>query len=636
VESIRAGRRTIAHAAVAAFALAVSMLVAPAAGAYTFGEPAVQAAGPEVQLYDWSTQKCSDDDIPDQPSRAFRNSAGEVVFINSHHTTRRWAGSSLAGISHSCSILMGSGKNSDPSQYDNREWLATTWTADGDTVYGLIHAEYQGWQYGPGYCIRPGELFAEKRKCWYNALTLTASTDGGSKFSHAAPPAHYAAGPPYRYEAGIGPIGFFQPSNIVRGRDGWFYLLTHTEGYGAQPTGSCLLRSNRLDDARSWRTWDGTGFNRRFRDPYLHDYPPEEGVCAPVSRNQVGTRSESLTWSTYLKKWVLVGSADNADGVSGPGFYYNTSDDLVNWSAPRLLMNAELPWTYECQDGPEQLRDPSLLDDDSTSRNFDTIGQRPYLFFTRFNVQFNTSGGCFTNLDRDLIRIPVEFSNQQPGGPGAALMLSSASPPAGELVTFDASGSRDADGSIVRFEWDLDGDGTYERDTGSSPVTERSYERPHAVTVTVRVSDDDGKATDETAVVRVGGPARSPRPAVAVTTGAGGPTSAPGAGVAAPAPMGTMSAARRARGSAARGAVLRVRVPAAGTLRVRPAAGRRALRTTRRAVGSAGSLSLRVRPSRSGRAVIARRGRLRVRALLAFTPVGGRTQTSNVLVTLRR
>ena len=91
---------------------------------------------------------------------------------------------------------------------------------------------------------------------------------------------------------------------------------------------------------------------------------------------------------------MLVGSADNADGVSGAGFYYFTSDDLINWSMAKLLMNAELPWTYQCQDGPEQLRDPSLLDNDSTSRNFDTIGQRPFLFFTRFNVQFNNPTSC--------------------------------------------------------------------------------------------------------------------------------------------------------------------------------------------------------------------------------------------------
>ena len=107
----------------------------------------------------------------------------------------------------------------------------------------LIHAEYQGYNHSPGYCIRSGESFADKQKCWYNALTLAKSTNGGATFSHAAPPDHYVGGPPYRYLAGTGPIGFFQPSNIVRGKDGLYYVLVHVEDYGVQPYGTCLWRT---------------------------------------------------------------------------------------------------------------------------------------------------------------------------------------------------------------------------------------------------------------------------------------------------------------------------------------------------------------------------------------------------------
>ena len=216
------------------------LLAAPAAHAYTFGEPAVRATGPEARVFDWSTQKCASDDIPDQPTRAFRDSTGQVVLINSHHTVRRYTGPALDSVVHRCPILIGSGKSSDPSRYDNREWLATMYTPNGTNVYAIIHAEYQGWEYGPGYCIRPGELFEDKQKCWYNALTLATSTNGGASFSHTTPPTHYVAGPPYQYAAGIGPIGFFQPSNIVRGKDGYFYIMVHTEDYGVQPLGSCL------------------------------------------------------------------------------------------------------------------------------------------------------------------------------------------------------------------------------------------------------------------------------------------------------------------------------------------------------------------------------------------------------------
>jgi hypothetical protein len=39
----------------------------------------------------------------------------------------------------------------------------------------------------------------------------------------------------------------------------------------------------------------------------------------------------------------------------------------------------------------------------------------------------------------------------------------------GASKEFDASPSSDPDGSIVRYEWDLDGNGSYERDTGANP-----------------------------------------------------------------------------------------------------------------------------------------------------------------------
>ncbi len=40
---------------------------------------------------------------------------------------------------------------------------------------------------------------------------------------------------------------------------------------------------------------------------------------------------------------------------------------------------------------------------------------------------------------------------------------------------FNASGSTDPDGTIAKYEWDLDGNGTYETDTGTTATTSRSY-----------------------------------------------------------------------------------------------------------------------------------------------------------------
>ena len=66
----------------------------------------------------------------------------------------------------------------------------------------------------------------------------------------------------------------------------------------------------------------------------------------------------------------------------------------------------------------------------------------------------------------------------------------------GALVSYTAAASSDEDGSITKYEWDLDGDGTFEKTT-TGATTSRRYTAPGAITVKVRVTDDDGaKATD--------------------------------------------------------------------------------------------------------------------------------------------
>src|SRR6185369_14628500 len=40
----------------------------------------------------------------------------------------------------------------------------------------------------------------------------------------------------------------------------------------------------------------------------------------------------------------------------------------------------------------------------------------------------------------------------------------------GESVTFDASASKDSDGTIAKYQWDLDGNGTFETSTGTTPT----------------------------------------------------------------------------------------------------------------------------------------------------------------------
>ena len=169
--------------------LAAFLLPASPAAAFVFNEPTVRQIAPETVPFDWSAQKCTNDDIPDQPARAFREANGTINFVDSHHTVWRSTTTNLTTLSHRCSpVMMNSHNNTDPAMYDDKEWIGATWTSDGTTVYGLVHSEYQGYRHAPGgYCIRSGEPFAEKAKCWQNAITLVTSTNGGSTFSHTTP-----------------------------------------------------------------------------------------------------------------------------------------------------------------------------------------------------------------------------------------------------------------------------------------------------------------------------------------------------------------------------------------------------------------------------------------------------------------
>ncbi len=91
---------------------------------------------------------------------------------------------------------------------------------------------------------------------------------------------------------------------------------------------------------------------------------------------------------------------------------------------------------------------------------------------------------------------------------------------AGSLVAFNASGSTDSDGTIVKYEWDLDGNGSYETNTGSTPTTSKTYANAEEVTVGLRVTDDGGAADQavRTLVVSNGTPGNvSPQAAFTIS-----------------------------------------------------------------------------------------------------------------------
>ncbi|WP_119418173.1 hypothetical protein [Desertibaculum subflavum] len=341
---------------------------------------------------------CEQRDVPDTPARAWRGADGNVSLVASHAVNRRMVGPSLDRVKQDCAVIYrGSGRDR-PEAHDDRSWISATYTLDGTTIHALLHNEFHG-QHRPTLCPA-----ANYRACWRNSITAAASGDGGASFRFDG----LVAGLPYRFRGDAGrPTGIFGTSNIFK-HDGRYYVFVWADGLEAQPRGACLLRTERLGDARSWRAFDGTGFGVRFADPDREDaIDPARHVCAPVAPQALASTVRSVVWHAASKRWIAIQSMARRtapDAVPTVGIWWTSSADLLRWSAPRLLWATPLLTHLDCG-RTEAVYYPALLDPGSDSRNFETVGDRAWLYVTRLNLE-----GCRITWNRDLVRLPVRIA----------------------------------------------------------------------------------------------------------------------------------------------------------------------------------------------------------------------------------
>jgi subtilisin-like proprotein convertase family protein len=133
---------------------------------------------------------------------------------------------------------------------------------------------------------------------------------------------------------------------------------------------------------------------------------------------------------------------------------------------------------YETNQGPTATAQTTFL----TSGSF-TVG-----------VEVTDSSGA---TDTKTLSVPVTAA------PVAAIVPSALTLRPHQSVTFDASGSSDADGTIANYRFDLDGNGSYETDTGSTATTSTSFAALGAHTVRVRVTDNAGATATASVIVTV-------------------------------------------------------------------------------------------------------------------------------------
>jgi hypothetical protein len=284
-----------------------------------------------------------------------------------------------------------------PDSYDNQEWITSIYR-EGDVIHALITNEYHD-PFAPN--CAPGNT-SPGNPCWYNSITYAFSTDGGHTFTHATAPGHVVAPPWQKWDpTGTPPLhGYFFPSGIVFGSDNFYYSIFKAIDRSWNEA-ICVMRTQMLGDPTSWRAWDGTGFSLQMTSPYTG---PAPAMCAAVVYPPDVVGQPTLTYNTYLEKYMMVG----ATRVGGPtefvcGVGYLLSSDLINWTRMRLVRTEYISFSPSCwsPSGATATVYASIIDHGDTTVSFERSGQTPYLYYTRFNDH---------DLNRDLVRVPMTIT----------------------------------------------------------------------------------------------------------------------------------------------------------------------------------------------------------------------------------
>jgi hypothetical protein len=357
------------------------------------GPPDIAVEDTPVVVFEHST-RCEPMDLPDAPLRAFRRADGMVVAFATHYINRELVGPSLAALAHDCRVVYQGHHLADPAKFDDRTWIAATWTTDGVNVTALGHNEYQA-QHFPAQC--------HYDECLYDAIVPLKSSDGGQSFFRTDYPQPIAAAPvKYNPEEAMlrGYRGYVNPTNIIY-IAGYHYTLIGESGFGGKRAGRCLFRTPDITAPKSWTVWDGNGYVPIFGSPYDYDWKPNvpcesaTGLSGPV-----GSIAKIEDMNIFAA-FTLTTSPDNADG----GYLdVSFSQDLLRWTDTKHLLNLTPAWSKVCPNG-KSYNYPSALSNLDMGRNFETLGEISWLFIARLS--------CLHPLDRDLVRYPLTIRHDR-------------------------------------------------------------------------------------------------------------------------------------------------------------------------------------------------------------------------------
>jgi hypothetical protein len=363
-------------------------------------------------------------DLPDVFARAVLTQANRIVLIsgNSRGNFNMRGSTFTVGpqpqLHRDCTTTpLDSHFDNNPANFNYQFWVGDPYrdpaSSNPSRIYAIVDHEYHD-------TINPP---CDQNPCWYNAILSSYSDDDGHTFT---PPTLVAA-LPYAWDphiAGWDPVrmqwrhppphGYFPNSNIFKKSDGYYYafiMAIYDPRNSAGSSITCLMRTNDLSTPSSWRFWDGTGFNHQTRNPYgpnAVSYAtaianPSQYFCSPIDTN-INELGSSITFNTYLQKYMMIGTRGNSSGNPTCGFYYALSNDLFHWSIPSFFRSANQSW---CNTNAPVDVYPSAIDHAEANPaandpNFEKSSSQFYLYFSH-----NSVGGII----RDLMREPVTITH---------------------------------------------------------------------------------------------------------------------------------------------------------------------------------------------------------------------------------
>jgi hypothetical protein len=326
-------------------------------------------------------------DVTDIPPTAYRRDDGQVLLLAGNRQNFYLQGPSLDEVSRTaCHSLLTPAPRSDPAAFQDNEWLSALYSFDGKTVLGFVHNEYHGEEHGHAGCKVTNR---RNRECWYASTTLVVSRNGGQSFERPPPPGNVVAALPYRFSDTLLRTGTGAPKVVDNPADGSFHVfVTFVDRNRSIRGGQCVIKATGTDPSE-WRAWDGQKFALQLASPYgSAPAKTQRADCAKVI-------DANLMSVKYIpSRRIFVGI-----GIERENIVYSSSKDLVNWS-PQKVLSKISPFALWKPGSPPPIWYVSLLDPTSKSRNFDTLEQRPYLYF----VRFRTRASRLINRERDVIR----------------------------------------------------------------------------------------------------------------------------------------------------------------------------------------------------------------------------------------